>query len=107
MKVVSATKCVNIAPSKMQCALLLIIIYTSGHFIAPATWTNWSPDTQDVARAQREIRVDAFLTSQVKQLEEIREGNDNLHVNVALDEYVIPGADFNFVYQFYSLRQSF
>ena len=68
----------------MQCALLLVIIYTSNHFIARALGTSWSPDTQDVAQAQREIRVDAFLTSQEKQLEEIREGNDNL--NVALDK---------------------
>ena len=68
----------------MQCALLLVIIYTSNHFIARALGTSWSPDTQDVAQAQREIRVDAFLTLQEKQLEEIREGNDNL--NVALDK---------------------
>jgi hypothetical protein len=69
----------------MSCALFLIAVYISGQCVhVPATGAGSNPDARDADQTQQEMRIDAYLTSQEKQLEEIREGNANL--NAALDQ---------------------
>jgi hypothetical protein len=85
VKVASTTLSIAIAPVKMSCALFLIAVYISGQCVhVPATGAGSNPDARDADQTQQEMRIDAYLTSQEKQLEEIREGNANL--NAALDQ---------------------